>query len=404
MADIGRNVFANNWGGSIEEATGAVGEFTKAMNFDAPIEDIKTMAEQGFALQQVFDFSIEEQTRALSVMSTSFQDVAADGTKFGDMMTTFLQNNDANADDLLETIGEYSPLMNQLGMDSEQFFGVLQSGLQAGARDTDYVADLFKEFGIRIVDGSDTTKKALESLGLAGLGDQVASGMVTGVDAFAMIQAELAKLPPDMQAAMGGVDLFGTKFEDLGPKVFGALSTDPLTNFEGSAVEAGNAINNNLGGALGTLKRTALDAFADMAGGEGFGNFKQSIIDGINTLTGALRPAIEQLGPVLEAIGDGFGSAFGGGEGEGMAGMFESLAASIANLDFEAIAAGAKSFGEAIGGALKWLIDNKELVAEWAIKIGAMVAAFAVLRNCTLDDLPHFFRGHVPFPLKSRRW
>lgn len=302
LGDIGMEVFKNNWGESIGDATDAVGQFTKAFDFDIPKDQLQTVVEQGFAVQQAFDFPIEEQSRALSVLSANFTDVAADGTKALDMVTQLMQTGDANADDLLETIGEYSPLFDQLGFTSEEFFGILQSGLAAGARDTDFVADLFKEFGIRIADGSKSTQEALDALNLGHITEQLRTGAIDGSDAWAMVHDAIAAIEDPIKKNELGVALMGTKFEDLGQEVVDALSTEPMRDFEGAALEAGDNMNRNLGSAFESLKRNALAALMGIEGEYTFEDLESMGVEAIGKLSDFIVGAIETIGPVIADV------------------------------------------------------------------------------------------------------
>ena len=61
---------------------------------------------------------------------------------------------------------------------------LLSQGLEGGARDTDKVADSLKEFSIRAVDGSKTTREGFEALGFSAdeMGLPVRRGWRVGVD------------------------------------------------------------------------------------------------------------------------------------------------------------------------------------------------------------------------------
>ena len=81
-----------------------------------------------------------------------------------DFVTKGFESGLNSSDDFLDTIGEYSNQFAQAGAGPEEFFSVMQTGLQGGVLGTDKAADAFKEFQIRIIDGSETTGQALQDL------------------------------------------------------------------------------------------------------------------------------------------------------------------------------------------------------------------------------------------------
>jgi hypothetical protein len=88
------------------------------------------------------------------------------------IVTVGFQAGDDKAGDFLDTLNEYGTQFRKLGLDGKEATGLISQGLKAGARDGDLVADALKEFSIRAVDGSKTTKKGFEALGLSASEDE----------------------------------------------------------------------------------------------------------------------------------------------------------------------------------------------------------------------------------------
>lgn len=127
--------------------------------------------------------------------------------------------------DFLDSIGEYSNLYAQNGASASEFFSTLQTGLAGGALGTDKAADAFKEFGIRIQDGSATTRDALAALGIEDVLAGISAGTLTVADAFPIVQEAIRGVNDPILQAQLGVALFGTQFEDLGADALLAIST-----------------------------------------------------------------------------------------------------------------------------------------------------------------------------------
>lgn len=68
------------------------------------------------------------------------------------------------ANDVNDTIKEYGPDFQAAGFSADQFFSILDAGLQAGMMNTDKIADLFQEFFIQVNEDADETKEALDEL------------------------------------------------------------------------------------------------------------------------------------------------------------------------------------------------------------------------------------------------
>ena len=67
---------------------------------------------------------------------------------------------------MIDSINEYSVQFKELGLDAEDMFSIFANGAQNGAFNLDKVGDAVKEFSIRAIDGSDTTKQGFEALGM----------------------------------------------------------------------------------------------------------------------------------------------------------------------------------------------------------------------------------------------
>lgn len=72
--------------------------------------------------------------------------------------------------DWTDSIGEYSNQWAAAGASASEFFSAQLSGIQGGVLGLDKMNDAFKEFNIRIQDGSDTTRNGLNAL-LGATGD-----------------------------------------------------------------------------------------------------------------------------------------------------------------------------------------------------------------------------------------
>jgi hypothetical protein len=133
----------------VEQMTGAAGEELQALTTSA------------LTMSEVFDVDVAESVRAVDQAMIAF---GAEGTDIFDMMTVTIQETGDPMDDLADTINEYSSNFADAGFSAEEMFAVLNAGLEAGAWNFDKVGDTVREFFIRLQDGSETTKDALNEL------------------------------------------------------------------------------------------------------------------------------------------------------------------------------------------------------------------------------------------------
>ena len=61
--------------------------------------------------------------------------------------------------ELFDNVDEYSVQFQKLGLDAEDMFSIFANGAENGAFNLDKIGDAVKEFSIRAIDGSDTTKQ-----------------------------------------------------------------------------------------------------------------------------------------------------------------------------------------------------------------------------------------------------
>lgn len=259
LGQVAVNVFANNFGASIDETTAAVIEARQQLG-DLADNELQAAAENAFRLKDVFGVEIPESMNAAKALTEQF---GLSQQEAFDFIAKGFQSGLNSSDDFLESITEYSNLFAQGGASAAEMFSTFQTGLQAGVLGTDKAGDLFKEFSIRVQDGSDATAEALATIQgpTEDIIEEIRSGGLSVSDAFTMIKDRIADLDDPLQQQALGVALFGTQWEDLGTSV--ALGIDPamtaLADMAG-ATDTLNAKYNTFGAMWEGIKRQALVA------------------------------------------------------------------------------------------------------------------------------------------------
>lgn len=215
------SVFKSGLVATAEEGAAAVAEARRQLRGLAD-EDLGAASEQALRLSSVFGDDYSKVLNSINTLQSQF------GLTFDeamDFVTAGYQRGLNSSGDFLDSIGEYSTQFSNGGADAGQFFSILESGLSGGVLGTDKAADAFKEFSLRIADGSTSSREALEGLGIDAdkLWADMASGGTTSADAFQMVITKLNEIEDPVLRNQLGVALLGTQYEDLGASAALAL-------------------------------------------------------------------------------------------------------------------------------------------------------------------------------------
>lgn len=223
--------YANNFGASVADNL-SVAQAALRNNLikpNSPDDEIQYTIQQLQGVAQVVEKTPQELGHsATQLMRTG---LANSVTEALDIITAGSQKGLDVTGDWLDSIGEYSTQFRKLGLTGSETMTLLKQGIEGGARDTDKVADSLKEFSIRAVDGSKSTKEGFEALGFNAdeMGRRFSAGGEQAHQAFAAVLTGLRNLDDPVQQALVWQRLFGTQWEDMGDAV-NKLDLDPAKN------------------------------------------------------------------------------------------------------------------------------------------------------------------------------
>lgn len=222
LGAVAEQVFGNNFGENLAEAGEAVGLVRQQLG-ELSNKELQKVTEGALALKDSFGTEVSESVDATKTLMEQF---GLSSQEALDFIAKGYQDGLDRSGDFLDSIGEYATQFANGGATAEEFFNLMKNGMQGGMLGTDKAADAFKEFRVRIQDGSDSTAEALESLGINSeeLAKKMASGQVTAADAFKLVQSKIARVTDQNLKMQAGVALLGTQYEDLGQKGAAALS------------------------------------------------------------------------------------------------------------------------------------------------------------------------------------
>ncbi|MEU3826445.1 phage tail tape measure protein [Streptomyces sp. NPDC029080] len=300
-ASIGR-LYAKGVTDSFEQGAEVIRSVVNAGLVDpkATNAQLDSIATKMTDVANTFGTDLSMQTQAVSALMKN--GLAKNAGAALDLITTGLQKLGPNAEDLLETFQEYPVQLRKLGLDAQTAMGLFQQGLKGGARDTDIVADALKEFSIRSIDMSTSSRDAYKALGLnaKSMEQQIAKG---GSSATAGLQTVLDKLrdihdPVKQEAA--AVGLFGTQAEELGTSLFKldpSKASKTFSDVGGAADRLGKTLRSGPSYEIEVFKRQLQQGLVTFIGGQVL-PVVTTLATGFNTY---LLPPIRTVGAALGA-------------------------------------------------------------------------------------------------------
>lgn len=277
LGKIAGELYADAYGESLGDVTDALARVYQNIPGAAKLGDDALKKTTGLAITtgKVMDEDLGAVTAAVGQMMKT--GLAKNAEEAFNILIRGQQEGVNKSEDLLDTFNEYSTIFRDLGLSGKDALGLLSQGLQAGARDSDTVADALKELDIRVKDMS--AAKALKDLGLNAKDMQraFAEGGPKARDALDQILDKLRAVKDPAERSQLAVALFGTKAEDMA-KSINALNLDKAVGavggFKNAVSSADQALNSTMsadadrwsrswGDALSTVGEAVLDAVKD---------------------------------------------------------------------------------------------------------------------------------------------
>lgn len=353
MGDIAGNLYLEGFGESIEDTGAVLRKVIQAglLDVDASNADLEALTTQVLTFSDVLQQDADMTTQALQSMIKS--GLADSTTEALDLLTTGVQRGNDKAGDLLETFQEYSVQFAALGIDGYEAMGLIQQGLQGGARDADTVADALKELAIRGKDGSEASAEGFRLLNLNAeeMTAKFAQGGDAAKGALGDVLAGLQAIEDPAQRDAAAVALFGTKSEDLQAALQNLdLDTvyDVMGDVEGSTDDLGAAYD-NLADKINVFKRKALDKLATFV--------ESTVIPVIERLAAVIGPvlggALDAVRPVIDLVVLGVEALVAAFSGEGVTsdgfvGFMEEIGVAARDV-FDFVSGFATGVGELLG-------------------------------------------------------
>lgn len=273
LSKVAASVYSNAWGDSIGTVNDAIrgvynniGDVSKV---EGGLEGVTTKA---LALAETFDQEVGPTTTAVGQLIRT--GLAKDANEAFDILTRGFQTSANKADDFLDTINEYSVQFKRVGLSGQTAVGLIDQAIDAGARDSDQVADAIGQFGELAIGQSQGVKNAFKSIGVDS--DMVAGKLKKGgKDGQAALQLTLDALrgtKDETTRLNAATALFGDPGTVMGDALFAlnpaaAAASSGMDKAAGSTDKLVKTAGNTAASAIESFKRKALVQLTEVTGG-----------------------------------------------------------------------------------------------------------------------------------------
>ena len=325
LKDKAVDLFKDGVGSSVAEATSAISTAKQQLGSFLSDAGLTDFTKSAAAIGKVYDKDVNE---VISKSRTFISNFKLDGKDAGDLLALAFQKAGTGMDDILDTTDEYSQLLAEAGFSAEEFIGILTTGVQAGVRDTDKLADALKETQIRLKAGDISKSLGDISSPITAQIQQIVKAGEQGQLTVAQVIQKTAKLTEDSFQSgqisdsirnQLNVAISGTPAEDIGANLYGRIFGAPIDSAQitAQATTAGEQLGQaiepkgvfaKIGKSIEAIKTQAATALAPFISGAG------SLLTSVSQVAPGLSIMTEKLGGVGK-IGEKVKGLFSGGGG-----------------------------------------------------------------------------------------
>lgn len=362
-----RDAFVGGVGESITDATNAIATAQSRLGDVFSPDEIAAFTKQASALGKTFDLDVSEVILKAAPFVKQF---GLEGQEAFDLLAVSIRDGGTAANDVVDTLSEYSQQAKEAGLSAGQFADVLTRGAKEGIFNTDKLGDAIKETGIRLRAGDissalgeiqgpiSATIKGIVDAGRAGTKSvaevlQESNAVIETAFASGEISATVR------QQLQTGIS--GTPAEEIGSELYGRIFSAPLdeTTIAARAKQAGELVSKNTGQA------TSFDSIL-----REFDVFVAEIGSGLVALFDAtIAPVIGVLRDAFGRISEAFSGAFSGDGASGIGSFLETLR-------------------DAFVGFIEFAIEPS--IAAWELLAGVLGAVFDAIVD-TVSPLTEVF-------------
>lgn len=300
-----KDVFTGGVGESMDQVAEAVMAVKK--NLDGLSEtDLKNITDQALTLDSLYGIDMNETLRGVNSLMQQF---GIDAQTAMDYIVSGTQNGLDKTSELGDNLAEYSGKFAQAGYSAEEYFQLLNNGLDGGAYNLDKVNDAINEVTTRLADGTIGKSIGSYSKNTQDLFAAWQQGGATQKQVIDSIVSDISNTTSQQDALNKAATAFGTMAEDGNLKFITSLSSvgDTYTDVTGKANDLFNATTTSqqeLDGAM----RKAKESLAPI--GEELTNLGVTIIPQAAQAFVDFANFMQTNGPAMVSIITGIGAGF----------------------------------------------------------------------------------------------
>lgn len=273
LAKVAASVYSNAWGDSVDTVNEAIRGVYQNIGDTSQVEgDLEGITTKALALAETFDQEVGPTTAAVGqLMRTG---LAKNADEAFDIITAGFGTSANKADDFLDTINEYSVQFKRVGLDGKTAIGLIDQAIDAGARDSDQVADAIGQFGELALAGGSAVETAFKSIGLNAdtIKAKLQQGGKSGQQALQMTLDALRGTKDEQLRLNAATALFGDPGTVMGDALFamdpaGAAAASGMDKAAGSTDKLVDTMGGSGAKALEEFKRKAMTRLAEVSGG-----------------------------------------------------------------------------------------------------------------------------------------
>ena len=304
LKGVAQDTFKRGYGESLQEVTNSIARVKQNMK-DIGNEELADVTSNALLLANTFDSDVNEVTRGANNLMQAFG-VSSD--KAFDLFTAGGQRGLNFSNEMFDNVAEYASLFGTMGYSAEEYFGILERGSQNGVYNLDYINDVMKEFQIRTKDGSKKTSDAMDlmSKSTQNVWKEFLKGNGTVADVASTVVNELKGMDDQVKAGQIGVELFGTKFEDLEADAVYAMlgSTEAMKDFEGATEKAAESVEGTFSNRMKKAWRNLQVSIVNVVKSERMSAFFDSMATKAENLVPVIINLVETAIPKISEMVD----------------------------------------------------------------------------------------------------
>ena len=309
---LGELAFKAKIADNLADATQKAAQFQNILGGVLDQKGLEDFIRTGAAVERLFGTDL---TETASKARTVIKAFGLDGEQAANIVALGMQKAGNAQNDYLDTLDEYGPLVKDAGFTIDEFVGKIVTGMEAGARNTDKLADAIKETGIRARAGDISTALKGITSPINGQISQIVKLAETGQITISQLLQQSSRVIDEAFTSGNITDsirqqlqvaLSGSPAEDLGTEIYSKVFSAPIDNAavqragetarrQLEAAVAPNTLGEKLGKELEVLYTKAQATFGGLTA---FG------ADFLKT-TNEIGPGVASIGTVFDQLRKG---------------------------------------------------------------------------------------------------